>query len=124
MSAAAAILENHLASFARGDLDGILADYAPGAILFTPAGPLVGVDAIRPLFVGLLAEFAKPGASFDLKHRSIHGDYAYILWSAETAENRYELATDTFVIGDGRIVAQSFAATIVPKNGPATGRNR
>lgn len=112
------VLDNHLASFGRGDLDGILADYAPGAILFTPGGPLVGVDAIRPLFVGLLAEFAKPGASFDLRHQSIEGDYAYILWSAETAENRYELATDTFVIEGGRIVAQSFAATIVPKGRP------
>ena len=118
MSTTHAILDNHLASFGRGDLDGILADYAPGAILFTPAGPLVGVDEIRPLFVGLLAEFAKPGASFDLKHRSIQGDYAYILWSAETSENRYALATDTFVIEDGRIVAQSFAATIVPKDKP------
>lgn len=118
MSATKAILENHLASFGRGDLDGILADYAPGAILFTPGGPLAGVEAIRPLFVGLLEEFAKPGASFDLKHQSIEGDYAYILWSAETAENRYELATDTFVVEDGKIVAQSFAATIVPKDRP------
>ena len=109
------VLDNHLASFGRSDLDGILSDYALGAVLFTPAGPLVGIDAIRPLFVGLLAEFAKPGASFELKHQSIHGDHAYILWSAETADNRYDLATDTFVVKGGRIVAQSFAAKVVPK---------
>ena len=35
--------------------------------------------------------------------------------SAETADNLYELATDTFVGRNGRIVAQSFAAKIVPK---------
>lgn len=117
MSATKAVLHNHLASFGRRDLDGILADYAPTAVLFTPAGPLVGVEAIKPLFESLLAEFSKPGATFDLRHESIHGDHAYILWSAETAENRYEFATDTFVVEDGRIVAQSFAATIVPKAG-------
>ena len=109
------ILDNHLASFGRGDLEAILSDYAPGAVLFTPSGPLEGIDAIRSLFVGLLAEFAKPGSSFELKHQSIHGDHAYILWSAETADNRYDLATDTFVVKGGRIVAQSFAAKVVPK---------
>jgi ketosteroid isomerase-like protein len=117
MNTTSEILDNHLASFGRGDLEAILSDYAPGAVLFTPAGPLVGIDAIRPLFVELLAEFAKPGASFDLKHRAIHGGHAYVLWSAETADNRYDLATDTFVVHDGKIVAQSFAAKILPKGG-------
>jgi ketosteroid isomerase-like protein len=109
------VLDNHLKSFGKGDLHGILSDYAPTAILFTPEGPLVGAEAIRPLFEGLLAEFAKPGSSFKLTHESIKGDYAYILWTAETADNRYDLATDTFVIQNGKIVVQSFAAKILPK---------
>ena len=45
----------------------------------------------------------------------VEGDYAYILWTAETADNVYELATDTFVVRDGKIVAQSFAGKIAPK---------
>lgn len=110
-----AVLDNHLQSFGEGNLAAILADYAPTAILFTPGGPLVGVNAIRPLFEGLLAEFAKPSASFEMKHQAIDGDYAYILWAAETADNRYEFATDTFVVKDGKIVVQSFAAKITPK---------
>lgn len=109
------VLDNHLMSFGQADLNGILSDYAPMAILFTPDGPLVGVDAIRPLFEGLLAEFAKPGSSFELKHQSIKGDYAYILWTAETADNSYDLVTDSFVIQNGKIVVQSFAAKILPK---------
>ncbi|HMK49531.1 MAG TPA: nuclear transport factor 2 family protein [Thermodesulfovibrionales bacterium] len=109
------VLNNHLKSFGKGDINGILSDYAPMAILFTPAGPLVGVDAMRPLYAGLIAEFAKPGSSFELKLQSIEGEYAYIIWAAETADNRYELATDTFVVREGKIVAQSFAAKILPK---------
>ena len=109
------IVDNHLKSFGEGDLNGILSDYAPMAILFTPDGPLEGVDAIRPLFKKLLAEFAKPGSSFKLKHQSIKGDYAYILWTAETADNNYDLVTDTFVVKDGKIIVQSFAAKILRK---------
>ena len=109
------IVDNHLKSFGEGDLNGILSDFASMAILFTPDGPLEGVDAIRPLFEGLLAEFAKPGSSFKLKHQSIKGDYAYILWTAETADNSYDMVTDTFVVQDGKIVVQSFAAKILPK---------
>jgi hypothetical protein len=65
------VLDNHLMSFGKGDINGILSDYAPMAILFTPDGPLVGVDAMRPLYDGLIAEFAKPGPSFELKHQSL-----------------------------------------------------
>jgi hypothetical protein len=84
-------------------------------VLFTPNGPLKGVDSIRPLFEQLLAEFGKPGATFSMKLQSVEGDYAYILWAAETADNVYEVATDTFVVRDGKIIAQSFAGKITPK---------
>jgi ketosteroid isomerase-like protein len=109
------VVDNHLKYFGEGDLKGILSDYAPGAVLFTPDGPLKGADAIRPLFQAMIAEFGKPGATFSMKQQSVEGDYAYIFWTAETADNVYEVATDTFVVRDGKIVAQSFAAKITPK---------
>src|SRR5689334_11244752 len=102
------VLDRHLKCFDEGDLEGILSDYAPGAVLFTSDRTLKGTDAIRPLFEALVAEFGKPGTAFTMKQQSIEGDYAYILWSAETADNVYELATDTFVVRDGKFVAQSF----------------
>jgi ketosteroid isomerase-like protein len=110
------VLENHLKCFGEGDLTGILSDYAPGAVLFTSDGPLKGADAIRPLFEAMIAEFGKPGATFSMKQQSIEGDYAYILWTAQTADNVYEMATDTFVVRDGKIVAQSFTGKITPKS--------
>jgi len=109
------VLQHHLKSFGEGNLKGILSDYAPGAVLFTPEGPLRGIDAIRPLFQAMLAEFGKPGSVFSMKQQFIEGDYAYILWTAETADNVYEMATDTFVVREGKIVVQSFAGRIVPK---------
>jgi ketosteroid isomerase-like protein len=110
------VLDNHLKAFGQGDLNGVLSDYALGAVLFTKDGALKGVDAIRPLFEILIAEFGKPGATFDMKKQLVEGDYAYILWTAETADNVYEMATDTFVVREGKIVAQSFTAKTTPKH--------
>jgi ketosteroid isomerase-like protein len=109
------VLDHHLKSFGEGDLKGILSDYAPGAVLFTSDGPLKGADAIRSLFQAMITEFGKPGAAFSMKQKFVEGEYAYILWSAETADNVYELGTDTFVVRDGKIVAQSFTGKIAAK---------
>jgi hypothetical protein len=70
---------------------------------------------IRLLYQPIFAEFAQPGAAFSLKQQSVVGDYAYILWTAETSDNVYEMGTDTYVVRDGKIVAQSFAGKITPK---------
>ncbi len=110
------VLDHHLKCFGEGDLKGILSDYTPSAVLFTPEGPLKGTDAIRSLFQTMMAEFKKPGAAFSMKQQFVEGDHAYILWTAETADNVYEFATDTFVVRDGKIVAQSFASKIIPKH--------
>src|SRR5687767_15489870 len=103
------VLDHHLECFGRGDLDGVLADYSSTAVMFTPTGALRGPAAMRPVFQAIFAEFGKPGTSFSMKHLSVDGDYAYILWSAETADNVYEMGTDTFVVRDERILAHSFA---------------
>ena len=115
MASTKEVVDNHLKCFGEGDLKGILSDYAPGAVLFTSDGPLRGVDAIRPLFQAMITEFGKPGATFSMKQQFVEGDYAYILWEAETEDNVYELGTDTFVVRDGKIVVQSFAGKITPK---------
>jgi hypothetical protein len=110
------VIDHHLKCFGEGDLKGILSDYAPGAVLFTPDGALMGIDAIRPLFQAMIAEFGKPGAVFNMKQQFIENDYAYILWDAETPDNVYELGTDTFFVRGGRIVAQSYTGKITPKS--------
>ena len=70
---------------------------------------------MKPFFEAMFAEVSKPGITFELHNQSVEGDYAYIFWSADTPDNTYEAGTDTFVILDGKIVAQSFSAKITPK---------
>jgi ketosteroid isomerase-like protein len=114
-SATEAVVSNHLGCFAALDLPGVLADYAPDAVLIVPSGVLRGADEIRPFFATMFAEFAKPGATFDLRQQIAEGEVAYIWWTAETADSTYELGTDTFVVRDGKIAAQTFAFKATPR---------
>ena len=50
MGSTKGVLNRHLKSFGAQDLNGILSDYVPGAVLFTPGGLLRGVDAIKAFF--------------------------------------------------------------------------
>jgi ketosteroid isomerase-like protein len=115
------VLEHHLDRLGAGDLDGVLADYAPDVLLITPPGHfspdgiLRGTAGATLGFRALIGELGQPGVSFQMQHISIDGDYAYIVWRAETPDNSYDFGTDTFVVRNGRIVAQTFAAKIIPK---------
>lgn len=109
------VLDHHLKCFANRDINGLMADYSADAVFLGPEGALLGPDAIRPAFERLFAEFAKPGTSFARKQRLIAGNYAYVVWSSETADNFYELASDTFFIQNGSIRMQAFTAKVTPK---------
>ena len=110
------VLDHHLKAFGDRDITAILADYTEDSVLLTPDGPIKGSEQLRPLFEAFFADFAKPGAVFEMKQRIIDGEVAYIVWTAETADNHYELGTDTFIVKDGKIAVQTFAAKVVPKN--------
>src|SRR5258705_8039231 len=109
------VLTPHLACVGKGDLAGMMADYAAESRFFTPDGLLRGSEAIRGFFRRLFEEFAKPGMSFEMLRQEVDGDTAYIVWKAETADNRFELGSDTFIVRNGKIVTQTFAGKISPK---------
>jgi hypothetical protein len=108
------VLTHHLNCF--GDIAGAMEDYTEESRLFTPEGVLRGPEAIRKFLARFFEEFAKPGASFEMLRQEVDGDTAYIMWKAESADNRFELGTDTFIIRNGKIVTQTFAEKISPKH--------
>jgi ketosteroid isomerase-like protein len=110
------VIDNHIRRFREGDIERILDDYSADAVLFTPAGLLKGRSEIKTLFQAMLTDFGKPGSSDTVQTAIFEDDYAYLVWSAETADNFYEFATDTFVVQGGKILVQSFAAKISPKH--------
>jgi ketosteroid isomerase-like protein len=100
-------LAHHLQAL-NEDIDSIMSDYAQDAVLLTPDGPVKGFERIRSHFGRFLdtapRELVK---ALTLIRQDIDGEVAYILWKADPS---IALATDTFVIRDGKIVAQTFAA--------------
>jgi ketosteroid isomerase-like protein len=115
MNSTQRVVEYHIQRFREGDLEGVLEDFSPEAVVFTPSGTLKGKTEIETLFRNLLEEFGKPAASETVRTAIFEGDYAYLIWSGETGDNNYEFATDTFVVRNGKIVMQSFAAKVTPK---------
>jgi len=105
------VLDHHLQAVGTGNLDGILEDYGGGSVIISADdGVLTSRDQWSKLFQGLFAEFAKPGMTFSLDKKIVEGDTAFIAWSAETADNVYNLGTDTFTVRDDKIVSQTFVA--------------
>lgn len=109
------VLDHHLQAFGSGDLAGILEDYTNGSIIIAPDGVHRSREEMSGFFSAMFAEFGKPGMSFSMDQMVVDGEIAYIRWSAETADNSYDLGTDTFLIRDGKIVTQTFAAKTTPK---------
>jgi ketosteroid isomerase-like protein len=109
-------LLHHWQAFAAGDVEAIMADYAKDAVLITPDGTLKGHEQIRSLFEQVFAKVFPPDStSLHLAKQVVEGEIAYILWSGSSAHYSALLATDTFVMRDGKIAAQTFAAQLDAK---------
>ena len=102
-----ATVAHHLQAIAQG-LDAVMGDYSEGSVLFTPDGPRRGLAEIRSFFAAFIAN-SPPELirAFTLIRQDVDGEAAYILWKADPY---IPLATDTFVVRDGKILVQSFAA--------------
>jgi hypothetical protein len=102
-----ATLARHLNALAEGP-DAIMRDYTDSSVLITPEGALRGIAEIRPFFERFLVD-SPPEllAAMALVRQEVQGEIAYIVWKAEPF---IPLATDTFLIRDGKIVTQTFAA--------------
>lgn len=110
------ILDRQNLAFLKGDVDKIMKDFSEQSKLFTPDGVLEGLDSIRKFYTEVTSNILPPGSAFNLSKQEVKGQTAYIVWSAESKNYRVPLGTDTFFIKDGKIIVQTFAAKIEPKN--------
>ncbi len=109
------VLNHHLQSFGSGNVAAIMEDYTDQSVIILPNGILKGRKQIKGLFNALVAEFSKPGMKFNLTNTKVDDHLAYITWNAETQDNVYNFATDTFVIMGGKIKHQTVAFHVTPK---------
>jgi hypothetical protein len=101
------VLQNHLLA-AKVGVDAILQDYSDESVLITHDATYRGLAEIRQFFTALLNEL--PAGFFDelqMNRQEVAGEVAYILWERRPW---ISCATDTFVVRNGKILFQTFAA--------------
>ena len=110
------LLGAFLGYFGKGNIDAMVDAHAPDAVFITQQGTLRGRDQIRGMIQAVLSEFAKPGMKFEIVHQSASGPAALLIWKAETADNFYDFAAETYVFAaDGKISQHTMAASVRPK---------
>jgi ketosteroid isomerase-like protein len=110
------VLDHHLHSLAAGNIDEILDDYHEDALLIIPDATFKGHAGIRSMFEGSLQGLFKPGTyHLTMDTLRVEGDVAYIVWHAKCSSADVPYGTDTFIVRDGKIAVQTFAAKIDPR---------
>ncbi len=102
-----ATLHHRLKCFASGDIDGIMSDFADDAVVIGLDGEADNLADIRAMFTKIITEYIPKGSTISMKRALARGTVAYILWSAESASFTIPVGSDTFVMRDGKIIAQT-----------------
>ncbi len=100
------VFDDHLRLRSVADFETDLRrNYAEDILLFCEVGVLEGHDAIRASARRLGLQL--PEARFEFTARWVAGEYAFLVWRAESDRFSVEDGADSFVIRDGRIVMQT-----------------
>jgi ketosteroid isomerase-like protein len=111
-----AVFEHHATALGNGALEEVLQDYTDTSVLLTPDGTFRGRAALRDYFGAAVAGPFKPGTyDFTMDVVRIEGEVAYCVWHARCEGAEIVLGTDTFVVRDGKIAIQTYAARIEPR---------
>ncbi|MBL3547994.1 ketosteroid isomerase-like protein [Chryseobacterium rhizosphaerae] len=105
------VFEHHMMAFSKGDVDETLKDYAEDAVIIVEGvnekGYVKGLKEIKKQFETVYKDYFPPATTnLKVKTVTIVGEVAYLTW--ETSKT--DFTTDTYIIRNGKIVAQTFAA--------------
>lgn len=99
------VIEHHIECRSRAQLDEDLDEnYAEDVVLLSAEGTHRGHDGVREL-AGILHRYLGD-AAFDIRDVHVADEYGLERWSARSGDRNIH-GTDSFVVRDGRIVAQT-----------------
>ena len=100
----------------------LLRNYAEDVSVFIAEGIYRGHDGVRALAERLRGEL--PGAGFVYTTVLIEGDVGFLEWTGDGDGARVRDGVDTFVVGEGKIVAQTIHYTVESVPGSDGGHGR
>jgi hypothetical protein len=104
------IVARHMTAIDSGDVEGAAADYAYGAVFITPMGETKGKPAIHKALAAMLpkaVDTAGARAPVVIKQKFFTKEIGYIVWVQNAGKPEEMQGSDTFVVRDGKIVAQT-----------------
>ncbi|MCW0214723.1 MAG: nuclear transport factor 2 family protein [Pseudonocardia sp.] len=107
------VLDHHLKALNAGDLDELVADYAPDAVLITSGAVATGHEEIRATFASIGENL--PGAVFTTSTVTEANGVILLEWTLEADAVTASDGIDTVVVVDGLITAQTARFTPVPR---------
>lgn len=115
------VLDHHVANMKAGNLAGVLSDYAPDAVVVTPAGMVspngvfVGAN-VKKLFSVLTDKDHVPGnKTMQTKYDALGPDTLKMTWVQFKGTNQEVSGYDVFVIRGGKVVFQTVIVNPQPK---------
>ena len=115
------VLDHHVANMKSGNLDGVLSDYAPDAVVVTPAGMVSpsGVFAganVKKLFSVLTDKDHVPGnKTMQTHYETLAPDTVKMTWVQFRGTNQEVSGYDVFVIRGGKVAYQTVIVNPAPK---------
>ncbi|PHS28340.1 MAG: hypothetical protein COA85_03785 [Robiginitomaculum sp.] len=106
---AGAVAAHHLDSFTARDLDAIMSDYAPDAVLVLPNGVYSGTESIREQFLKAFENGDQDAAPFSVNGTQVAGSMAYVTWTWDMADGSSLEGSDTIIIHNGKIAKHTVA---------------
>jgi ketosteroid isomerase-like protein len=98
-----AVVARHLSALGGGTIDDVMADYADDAIMVSNLGGVTrGAEALRAIFSHTPADLM---ADMEMTAEHYDGEIGYVAWKTP----RIAMGSDTFVVRDGKITAQTVA---------------
>ncbi|HMB74537.1 MAG TPA: hypothetical protein VKQ06_13270 [Gammaproteobacteria bacterium] len=93
------VVMRHLAASEAGDASVVPRDYAAEAVVIFGGTPSAGVEAVQRVFEDL---YERTHLELDYTTRAFHGNVGYVVWTMGELTG-----SDTFVVRDGKITAQT-----------------
>mgnify|MGYP005748618181 FL=1 len=105
------ILDDHLYLSKHGTVDEDLErNFSEDLVLLTTFGVFKGHKGMKLLAKRLREEL--PSMTFKYKNILVEGEVAFLEWSADSESTYVEDGADSYVIRDGKIVAQTIHYTL------------
>lgn len=105
------VIADHLQQAKNGTLEDDLArNYAENAVFLSSRGIYRGHDGLRQLNKMLQDEL--PGATYEYCNQLVDDEMAFLEWTARSDGTAVEDGADSYLIREGRIVAQTIHYTV------------